>query len=135
MSPRPGQGRPWRRGAARDDGPRASAGKPDQRLHQLCGLRRPGSQEGRRDRRKAGFGGGLARDPWFSEAERAALGLAEAMTRLCDRPDPVPDDLWASAEKHFDERQLAGLVLWIATSNLFNRINVTTRQAAGARRD
>ncbi|HML00998.1 MAG TPA: hypothetical protein VK428_12475 [Acidimicrobiales bacterium] len=73
--------------------------------------------------------------PWFSEAERAALGLAEAMTRLCDRPDPVPDDLWASAEKHFDERQLARLVLWIATSNLFNRINVTTRQAAGARRD
>jgi AhpD family alkylhydroperoxidase len=70
--------------------------------------------------------------PWFNDGERAALGLAEAMTRLSDRPDPVSDDVWADAEKHFDERQLAGLVLWIATSNLFNRVNVTVRQPAGA---
>jgi len=70
--------------------------------------------------------------PWFSEGERAALALAEAMTRLSDRPDPVPDDVWSEVEQHFDERQRAGLVLWIAVSNLFNRINVTTRQPAGA---
>ena len=69
--------------------------------------------------------------PWFDDAERSALDLAEAMARLSDRPDPVPDALWEEASRHFDERQLPGLVLWIATANLFNRINVTTRQPAG----
>jgi AhpD family alkylhydroperoxidase len=69
--------------------------------------------------------------PYFTDDERAALALAEAMTRLGDRADPVPDNVWAEAEKHFDERALAGLVLWIATTNLFNRLNVTTRQVAG----
>ena len=69
--------------------------------------------------------------PWFSKSERAALGLAEAVTRLSDRSDPVPDDIWNEAAKHFDERQLAALVLWIATTNLFNRVNVPTRQPAG----
>ena len=68
----------------------------------------------------------------FSDAERAALALAEAMTRLDDRTDPVPDQIWAEASKHYDERSLAGLVLGIATTNLFNRLNVTTRQVAGA---
>src|SRR6185312_16611594 len=68
----------------------------------------------------------------FTEAERAALALAEAMTRLADRPDPVPDDIWADASRHFDDKQLAGLVLWIATTNLFNRINAATKQVAGA---
>ncbi|TAN25975.1 MAG: carboxymuconolactone decarboxylase family protein [Actinomycetota bacterium] len=69
--------------------------------------------------------------PWFNDAERAALALAEAMTRLCDRADPVPDEVWDEAARHYDERQLAALVLWIATTNLFNRINVTVRQSAG----
>lgn len=69
--------------------------------------------------------------PWFDDAERSALALAEAMTRLADRSDPVPDEVWEEAARHFDERQLAGLVLWIGTSNLFNRINVATRQPAG----
>ena len=69
--------------------------------------------------------------PYFSDAERAALALAEAMTRLDDRSDPVPDEVWEEAKKHFDERALSGLVLWIATTNLFNRLNVTTRQPAG----
>jgi AhpD family alkylhydroperoxidase len=69
--------------------------------------------------------------PYFSDAERAALALAEAVTRLDDRADPVPDDIWAEATKHYDERALSGLVLWIATTNLFNRLNVTTRQVAG----
>ena len=69
--------------------------------------------------------------PYFSDSERAALALAEAMTRLDDRADPVPDDVWNEARKHFDERALSGLVLWIATTNFFNRLNVTTRQPAG----
>jgi AhpD family alkylhydroperoxidase len=68
----------------------------------------------------------------FSDAERAALALAECMTRLADRPDPVPDEVWNEAAKHFDEKQMAGLVLWVATTNLFNRLNATTKQPAGA---
>ena len=67
----------------------------------------------------------------FSEAERAALALAESMTRLADRPDPVPEEVWDEAARHFDEKQLAGLVLWVATTNLFNRLNATTKQPAG----
>jgi AhpD family alkylhydroperoxidase len=68
----------------------------------------------------------------FDDAERAALGLSEAMTRLADSSDPVPDPVWAEAAEHFDQPALATLVLWIATSNLFNRVNVTTRQPPGA---
>jgi AhpD family alkylhydroperoxidase len=68
----------------------------------------------------------------FSDAERAALALAESMTRLSDRPDPVPDEVWDAAAKHFDEKQMAGLVLWVSTTNLFNRLNATTKQPAGA---
>jgi AhpD family alkylhydroperoxidase len=68
----------------------------------------------------------------FSDAERAALALAESITRLADRPDPVPDQVWDEAAKHFDEKQLAGLILWVAMTNLFNRLNATTRQPAGA---
>jgi len=67
----------------------------------------------------------------FSDAERAALALAESMTRLSDRADPVPDEVWQEAAEHFDEKQLAGLVLWISTTNLFNRINAATKQPAG----
>lgn len=69
--------------------------------------------------------------PWFSEAERAALALAEAVTRLADRPDPVPDEIWDEAARHYDEPALASLTLWISTTNLFNRLNVATRQSAG----
>ena len=68
----------------------------------------------------------------FTEAERTALALAESMTRLADRADAVPDEVWDEAARHFDEKQLAGLVLWIATTNLFNRVNVATKQSAGA---
>ncbi|HEY3261984.1 MAG TPA: carboxymuconolactone decarboxylase family protein [Pseudonocardiaceae bacterium] len=70
--------------------------------------------------------------PYFTDAERAALALAEAVTRLSDRPDPVPDEIWEDASKHYDEQALAALILVIATTNLFNRLNVTTRQLAGA---
>ena len=69
--------------------------------------------------------------PYFTDAERSALALAEAATRLSDRPDPVPDDLWAEAAAHFDERSLAALILGIALINVWNRLNVTTRQVAG----
>jgi AhpD family alkylhydroperoxidase len=68
--------------------------------------------------------------PYFTDAERAALALAESAARLADRADAVPDDVWNEAAAHFDEKQLAAIVLWIATTNFFNRINVTTRQPA-----
>ena len=70
--------------------------------------------------------------PYFTDAERAALALTEAVTRLSDRPDPVPDEIWDEAARHYDERALAALILSIATTNVFNRLNVTTRQVAGA---
>ena len=69
---------------------------------------------------------------YFSDAERAALALTEAVTRLSDRADPVPDPIWEAAAKHFDERALASLLLMIATTNVFNRLNVSIRQPAGA---
>ncbi|HEV2388109.1 MAG TPA: carboxymuconolactone decarboxylase family protein [Candidatus Acidoferrales bacterium] len=69
--------------------------------------------------------------PYFTDAERAALALAEAVTRLSDQTDPVPDHIWNEAKQHYDERGLASLVLWIATTNVWNRINVSTRQVAG----
>jgi AhpD family alkylhydroperoxidase len=70
--------------------------------------------------------------PYYTDAERAALALTEAVTRLADRPDPVPDEIWAEAARHFDEPALAGLVLAIANQNLWNRLNVATGQVAGA---
>jgi AhpD family alkylhydroperoxidase len=70
--------------------------------------------------------------PYFTDAERAALALTEAVTRLNDRADPVPDAVWDDVSKHFDERAIASLILSIATTNLFNRLNVSTRQPAGA---
>jgi AhpD family alkylhydroperoxidase len=68
---------------------------------------------------------------YFTEPERAALALTEAATRLADRPDPVPDDVWDNAARHYDETQLAALVLVIASINAWNRLNVTTRQISG----
>lgn len=70
--------------------------------------------------------------PYFTDTERAALALTESLTRLSDQPDPVPDDLWAEAAAHFDERALAALVLGIALINVWNRLNVATHQVAGA---
>jgi len=71
--------------------------------------------------------------PYFTDAERAALALTEAVTRLADRIDPVPDAIWDEAAQHFDEQGLAALLLMIATTNLFNHLNVPIRQAAGSR--
>ena len=70
--------------------------------------------------------------PYFTGDERAALALAEAVTRLSDRADPVPDAIWEEAARHYDEPALAALILSIATTNVFNRLNVTTRQVPGA---
>lgn len=86
------------------------AGESDDRLHAVAAWRE---------------------SPWFTDAERAALALAEAATRLSDRTDPVPDEVWEEAARHYDERGLAAIVLTIATTNAFNRINVTVRQMAG----
>lgn len=69
--------------------------------------------------------------PYFTDAERAALALAEAATRLADRADPVPDKIWEEATRHYDEKGLAAIILMIAMTNLFNRVNVTIRQGAG----
>jgi AhpD family alkylhydroperoxidase len=69
--------------------------------------------------------------PYFTEAERAALALAEAVTRLSDRADAVPDDVWDDAAKHYDEQALATVVMAIATVNIWNRLNASTRQVAG----
>jgi AhpD family alkylhydroperoxidase len=84
-------------------------GETDERLHAVAGWREA---------------------PYFSDAERAALALSEAITSL-DPRDPVPDAVWNEAVKHFGEKQLAALVLWIATANLFNRANIAARQPAG----
>ena len=70
--------------------------------------------------------------PYFTDAERAALALAEAATRLSDRADPVPDAIWDEAARHYDQPALAALVMQIALINFWNRINATTRQIAGA---
>ena len=69
--------------------------------------------------------------PFYSDAERAALALTEAVTRVADRPDQVPDEIWEAAAEHFDETQLGALVLDIAMINLWTRLNIATRQIVG----
>jgi AhpD family alkylhydroperoxidase len=69
--------------------------------------------------------------PYFTDAERAALALTEAVTRIADQPEPVPDDVWGDAARWYDEPALAALLIEIATINAFNRLNVATRQPAG----
>jgi alkylhydroperoxidase family enzyme len=69
--------------------------------------------------------------PFFTEAERVALELTEAATRLAESPDPATDDVWARDAKHFDETHLAAPVLQIANINVWNRLNVVTRQQPG----
>jgi AhpD family alkylhydroperoxidase len=87
------------------------SGETDERLHQVVAWRE---------------------SDLFTDAERAALAMAEAATRLADRPDAVTDEIWAEAAKHFDESQLAAIVLMISLTNLFNRLNTTVRAPAGA---
>jgi AhpD family alkylhydroperoxidase len=70
--------------------------------------------------------------PFFTDAERAALELTEVLTRLSDRADQVPDELYEEVRKHYDEQQLAGLILSISLINVWNRTNIATRQVAGS---
>lgn len=86
-------------------------GETDERLHQVVAWRE---------------------SDLFTDAERAALALTEATTRIADRPESVTDEVWAAAAEHFDEKQLAAIVLMIGLTNMFNRINAATREPAGA---
>ena len=70
--------------------------------------------------------------PYYSDAERAALALTEAATRMSDRANAVPDEIWNEAQRHYDERALAALIVAIAAINAWNRINATTRQIGGS---
>jgi AhpD family alkylhydroperoxidase len=70
--------------------------------------------------------------PWFNDAERAALDLTEAVTRLADRSESVTDEIWQAAAEHYDEAALGGLLLEIGSINVWNRLNAATRQLAGA---
>jgi AhpD family alkylhydroperoxidase len=91
-----------------------------------------------RDLKKAGESderifavGAWRHTPYFTEAERAALALTEALTRVSDREDPVPDTIWNEAARHYDERALAALIVSIAQINVWNRINVAVGQVVG----
>jgi AhpD family alkylhydroperoxidase len=70
--------------------------------------------------------------PYFTGAERAALALTEELTRIADRGDPVSDEVWDEAARHYDEKALAALLLEIAGINVWNRLNAAVRQIAGA---
>ena len=70
--------------------------------------------------------------PYFSDAERAGLELTEVVTRVADRGDPVPDDVWAEAARHYDEQGLSALLIAITSINVWNRLNAATRQVSGA---
>ncbi|MGA8596349.1 MAG: carboxymuconolactone decarboxylase family protein [Bryobacteraceae bacterium] len=70
-------------------------------------------------------------NPCFDDPERAALALTEAVTRISDRADPVPDDVWEEAARHYDEKALAGLIIAIANINVWNRLNISVRQVVG----
>ena len=76
--------------------------------------------------------GAWRESPYFSDAERAGLALAECLTRLADRPDAVPDDVWDAAAGHYDEKELSSLLVSIAAINVWNRLNAAIRQPAGA---
>lgn len=98
----------------------------------VCAVQHPriAKQHGETDERIWAISGW--RDaPYFDAGERAALALTEAVTRLADNGDPVPDDVWDEAARHYDEQELGALVLTIAQVNLWNRLNVATRQVAG----
>jgi AhpD family alkylhydroperoxidase len=67
----------------------------------------------------------------FNDAERAALALTEAVTRLADQNDAVPDAVWEEAADQFSAEELSLIVLQAAAINFFNRVNVTIRQVTG----
>jgi len=70
--------------------------------------------------------------PYFTDAERAALELTEVLTRIADKGDAVPDEVWDETARHFDEQGLSALLIAITSINVWNRLNAATRQVAGA---
>jgi AhpD family alkylhydroperoxidase len=86
---------------------------------------------GEKDERIWGVGA-WRESPYFSDAERAALALAESVTRLADRTDAVPDAVWDDAADHYDEKELSSLLVSIGAINVWNRLNAATRQPAGS---
>ncbi|MDB5550892.1 MAG: alkylhydroperoxidase AhpD family core domain protein [Rhizobium sp.] len=70
--------------------------------------------------------------PYFTDAERAALALTESVTRLADKADPVPDDIWDEATRHYPEKELAALIVSISLINVWNRLNASVKMVAGA---
>lgn len=85
-------------------------GETDERLHNLVAWRET---------------------PFYAPAERSALELAEAATRIQDGGVGVTDEIWEAAATYFDERQLSAITLMVATTNFFNRINRTLKERAG----
>ncbi|GAA2698382.1 hypothetical protein GCM10010310_63900 [Streptomyces violaceolatus] len=90
--------------------PGGEAGNSDERLHNVAAWREA---------------------PFYTEAERAALALAEAATRLQDGAPGVTDEIWQEVNAHFTEEQIGALDLEIALTNFFNRINRTIKEPAG----
>lgn len=84
-------------------------------------------EAGERDERIWGVGA-WRESGYFSDAERAALALAECVTRLADKSEAVPDVVWDEAADHYDEKELSSLLLSIATINVWNRLNAAIRQ-------
>jgi len=74
---------------------------------------------------------GWRHSPYYTDAERAALALTEALTRLADAADPVTDEVWKEAARHYDQPQLAALILAISQINVWNRLNVGAGTVAG----
>jgi AhpD family alkylhydroperoxidase len=62
----------------------------------------------------------------FTDREKAALALTEAITEITDG---VPDDVYARAAEVFGERELGQVIAMAVTINAWNRINVTVRTA------
>lgn len=89
----------------------AKAGESDERIHGVAAFREM---------------------PFFNDAERAALAVIEAETRLADKGDAVPDAIWKEAEKHWSAQALGVIVAAGAMINTWNRLNATIRQPAGA---
>ena len=74
---------------------------------------------------------GWRHSPYYTDAERAALELTEALTRLADTSDPVPDAVWKEAARHYDEPKMAALILAISQINVWNRLNIGAGTVAG----
>jgi AhpD family alkylhydroperoxidase len=83
-------------------------------------------KEGESDQRIWGVGA-WREAPFYTDAERAALALTEAVTRLADKADPVPDAIYDEAARYFDQKQLASLILHIGQINIWNRLNATIK--------